>query len=140
MSITSYAQLEKELNRRISIAIEKVAKIVCDKLRDCIDEQYYADPEFYPNVYQRTETFLRSTTYEMLGSNSAQIGVDSDSMHYKTGFPGETVVMLASKSMHGSERYQTNTTPFWDVFVEWCNDNIFDLLKKELRLQGLNVK
>lgn len=140
MAITSYAQLEKELNKHINIAIENVAKIVCNKLMDCIDKQYYNDPGFYPNVYKRTETFLQSATYEMLGSNSAQIGIDSDSMYYKTGFPGRTVVELASKSMHGSERYQTNTESFWDVFEEWCNDNIFKLLKNELRNQGLNVK
>lgn len=139
MAITSYFQLEKELNRRINIAVENVAKIVCDKLREYIDEQYYQDPGFYPNVYQRTFQFLNSATYKMLGSNSAEIGVDSDSMHYKTGFPGRTVVELASKSMHGAERYQTNATPFWDVFEEWCNDNIIDLLKQELRNQGLNV-
>lgn len=138
--IKTYTALTKEINKRTSIAIENVAKIVCNKLMECIDEQYYKDPEFYPNVYQRTEAFLNSAIYDMLGNNKAQIGVDTDSMRYKNGFPAEQVVKYAAQSMHGSSRYQTSTEDFWSAFIDWCDNNIINLLKTELIKQGLNVE
>ena len=53
--VKTYSALVKEINKRVTIAIQNVAKITCDKLKECIDEQYYQDPSFYPNIYQRTE-------------------------------------------------------------------------------------
>ena len=136
----TYTAVVNELNKRITIAVENVAKIVCDKLKDCIDEQYYKDPGFYPNVYQRTETFLNSAVYDMLSGNSARVGIDTSSMHYKNGFSARQVVEYAKESMHGSPLYQTDTEDFWSVFIEWADKNIQLLLKDELKRQHLNVK
>lgn len=136
----TYSALVSELNNRVGIAVKNVAIIVCDKLHDCIDEQYYQDPEFYPNVYRRTETFLNSAMYEMLNNNSAVIGIDTDSMHYRNGFSAKQIVNWAAESMHGSPLYKTSTESFWDSFIEWADENIPILLRDELRNQGLQMK
>lgn len=138
--VKTYSALVKEINKRVTIAIQNVAKIVCDKLKECIDEQYYQDPEFYPNIYQRTEAFLNSSAYEMLGKNSARVGIDTSSMHYSNGFSATKVVEYAKQSMHGSPLYQTSTEDFWSVFIEWADVNVPILLRSELKRQGLTVK
>lgn len=136
----TYQVLVNEMNKRVTIAVQNTAKIVCDKLKECIDEQYYQDPGFYPNIYQRTEAFLNSAVYEMLNSNSAKVGIDTSTMHYKNGFSANQVVEWASQSMHGSPLYQTSTEDFWSVFIEWADVNVPILLRSELKRQGLTVK
>lgn len=138
--IRSYSALVNEINKCVTVAVKNVAEEVCKKLHDCIDEQYYNDPEFYPNVYQRTETFLTHAVYKMMGNNSAIVGVDTSAMHYKNGFSARQIVEWASESMHGSPLYQTTTESFWDVFIDWADKNVPKLLKDELMKQGLNVK
>lgn len=138
--VKTYSVLVNEINKRVTISVQNVAKILCDKLKECIDEQYYQDPEFYPNIYKRTEAFLNSSTYEMLGKNSARIGIDTTGMHYKNGFSARQVVEYARESMHGAPMYQTDTEDFWSVFIEWADENVPKLLKLELKKNGLNVK
>lgn len=132
--------LKKQVENACNNAVEATAITVMNKLHDCIDEQYYKDPGFYPNVYQRTYTFFNHVAYDMLSSNSAKIYVDIEGMHYKNNFSPLKVVQWASESKHGADYYQTDTEDFWSVFIEWCNENLLDLLKKNLRNQGLNVK
>ncbi|MDE5830622.1 MAG: hypothetical protein K2H53_02870 [Clostridia bacterium] len=139
-TVKTYTALVNELNNRVTLSVQNVAKIVCDKLWECIDKQYYNDPGFYPNIYKRTETFLNSVTYEMLGKNSARVGIDIAGMHYKNGFSARQVVDWAKESMHGAPMYQTATEDFWSVFIEWADENIPELLKSELKKNGLNVK
>ena len=136
----TYSALVNEINKRVEKAIKIVAEEVCKKLRKCIDEQYYNDPGFYPNVYQRTETFLSHVASRLLSSNSAEIYVDIEGMHYKNGFDAWQVVSWASESKHGADYYQTGTEDFWTTFIEWCNANLIVLLKKNLRKYGLKIR
>ncbi len=138
--VKTYSALVNELNKRVTVSVQNVAKIVCDKLRECVDKQYYQDPEFYPNVYKRTEAFLNSATYEMLGKGVTRVGIDTTGMHYKNGFSARQVVEYARESMHGAPMYQTDTEDFWSVFIEWADENVPKLLKSELKKNGLNVK
>ena len=138
--IRNMADLKKQINEAAHNAIEATAITVMDKLHDCIDEQYYQDPEFYPNVYKRTYQFFNHVAYDMLSSNAAQIYVDVKGMHYKNNFSAWQVVEWASESKHGADYYQTKTEDFWSVFIEWCNNNLLELLKANLRKQGLNIK
>ncbi len=138
--VKTYSALVNELNKRVTVSVQNVAKIVCDKLKECVDEQYYQDPGFYPNVYRRTEAFLSSVTYKILGKNSARIGIHTTGMHYKNGFSARQVVDWAKESMHGAPMYQTDTEDFWSVFIEWADENVPKLLKSELKKNGLNVK
>ena len=63
--------LKKTVNVATNKAIQDTAKEAENELRKCIDDQYYKDPDFYPNIYERTEEFLRhalhvSTVYNTL--------------------------------------------------------------------------
>ena len=132
--------LKKQVDIACGKAVEATAITMMNKLQDCINEQYYKDPEFYPNVYKRTMTFFNHVAYDMLTSNKAQIYVDIEGMHYKNNFSPWQVVSWAAESKHGADYYQTGTEDFWSVFIEWCNDNLVDLLKSNLRKQGINIK
>ena len=121
-------------------AIHDTAKEVEAKLRQCIQEQYYNDSEFYPNVYERTETFLNSVASQMLSSNLAQIYIYIEGMHYKNNFSPCQVVSWASESKHGADYYQTTTIDFWTTFTNWCNGNLLDILKKNFKKYGLNIR
>lgn len=121
-------------------AVQETATEAKDMLYKCVDEQYYKDPEFYPNVYQRTEEFLSHVACQMLSSNSAEIYIDIEGMHYKNGFDPWQVVSWASESKHGADYYQTSTEDFWTTFIDWCNDNLVKILKKNLTKYGLKVK
>lgn len=138
-TFTTFVQLQKMIEPLIEKAVKNAAIIITDKLTETIKEQYYQDPEFYPNVYQRTETFMKSAAYNMLSGNSAEIFIDGDGMHYKNGFDPWQVIEWASMSMHGAEYYQTTTTDFWTAFMEWADGNVINILEQELRKVGLNV-
>ena len=138
--ITNMNDFKKQIQDACNKAVESTAITLIGKLQDCIDKQYYKDPGFYPNVYERTETFLKHVAYSMLSSNQAQIYVDIEGMHYKNNFSPWQVVKWASESKHGADYYQTNSKDFWTVFIDWCNDYLIDLLKKNLRQQGLNIR
>lgn len=140
MAIKTYKGLVTALNKNINVAVKETANEMKEKLQECIDEQYYHDPEFYPNIYKRTETFLSSAAMQMLSSNSAEIYVDIEGMHYKNGFDSWQIVRWASKSKHGSDYYQTGTSDFWTTFLDWCNNNLMNILKTNLRKHGLQVK
>lgn len=138
--IKSIDDLKEHIDAACNRAVETTSITVMDRLHDCIDEQYYKDPEFYPNVYKRTNEFFNHVAYDMLSSNTAQIYVDIEGIRYKNNFSPWQVVKWALESKHGADYYQTNTKDFWTAFIEWCNDNLMELLKKNLRKQGLNVK
>lgn len=131
------AQLQSGLEKICEAAVRDTAKTVQEELTKCIDEQYYSDPGFYPNVYERTEEFLKSVAVKMLSGQIAEVYVDIDGMHYKNNFSAHQVVTWASESKHGADYYQTTTQDFWGRFIEWCNENLMILLKVNLMKYGI---
>jgi hypothetical protein len=138
-TFTSVVELQLFVNDKIKKAIMSASRIITEQLRNIIDVQYYNDPEFYPNIYKRTFQFLDSATYELLGSNMAQIGIDTDSMHYYNNFDPDAVIDMAAQSQHGSPLYQTSTEDFWTTFTRWSDENVINILRNELQKQGLKL-
>lgn len=138
-TFTTMVQLQAMLEPMITKALMSTARILSEKLRESIDEQYYKDPNFYPNVYQRTNKFLDSASYQLIGKNMAEIFVDTDMMSYKNGFDPDIVVENASKSWHGSELYATGNEDFWTTFENYCEENAIKILREELQKQGLKL-
>lgn len=134
------SDIQKHINQICEKAVRDTAQETKDELYRCVDEQYYKDPFFYPNVYQRTEEFLSHVAYQMLSFNSAEIYIDVEGMHYKNGFDAWQVVSWASESKHGADYYQTDTEDFWTTFIEWCDKNLLNILIKNLHKYGLNLK
>ena len=129
--------LQAYLSTICYLAVEDTAKTASEKLKECIKEQYYEDPGFYPKVYERTGQFLEHAAYQLLSDSSAKIYVDIDGMHYKNNFDPWQVVSWASESKHGADYYQTDTTDFWTAFTDWCSENLINILKYNLRKYGL---
>ena len=136
----SLVDIQNYIESSCAKAVKDTAKEAEKELKKCIQKQYYNDPYFYPNVYQRTEMFLNSVASKMLSNDSSEVYVDIEGMHYKNGFSSWQVVSWASESKHGSENYQTPTQDFWTTFIEWCNNNLLNILKSNLIKYGLNPK
>lgn len=138
-TFTTTVQFQKMIEPMITKALMSTARILVEKLRESIDSQYYNDPDFYPNIYQRTYKFLDSASYQLIGKNMAEIFIDTDMMNYKNGFDADQVVEWAGQSMHGAEYYQTETEDFWSVFENFCEENAIKILRQELQKQGLKL-
>lgn len=137
---------------RTTVELKNYLQVLCDKaiqdtaedaqkqLTKCINEQYYKDPGFYPNVYERTEAFLNSAACQLITSGKAEIYIDGDGMHYRNGFSPWQVIEWSSESKHGADYYQTSTPDFQSTYIEWCNDHLINLLKSNLRKVGISIK
>ena len=134
-TFTSIAAIENVIEAAADIAIQKVAKIVRDKLEEYIQEDFYS--LYSPLFYTRTFSFLKSPKYNMLNKSSAEVFVDTDVMHY-LGISGEDVATLASYGFHGSSDI-FRPGFFWSDFISWADENIPFLLKLELIKQGIPV-
>lgn len=138
-TFSTMVQLQAMIQPLITKAIMAASVRITRELRNIVDEQYYKDPEFYPNIYCRTNMFLDSASYQLLGKNMAEIGINTDEMHYRNGFDPDQVVEWASESKHGADYFQTSTTDFWTVFEDWADKNVMKILREELVNQGLKL-
>lgn len=135
-TVRTYSALISELNKRVSVAVEKVADEMVNQLRYYLIEDYYN--MYDPMDYDRTYQFQDAPSFEMLSSSMAKIFIDTDSMNYR-GISGADVANMASFGFHGSiDIFRPGY--FWTDFVAWCDENVPRMLKEELRNQGLNVK
>lgn len=133
--ITNINFLDDYLQKACNIAIENVSKIVRNKLQEFILEDFYNT--YSPLFYSRTNAFLKSPKYNLLGNTTAEIFVDTDIMHY-LDITGEDVANLASFGFHGNiDIFKEGF--YWSDVIKWCNDNVPKLIKKELRKQGINL-
>lgn len=136
MAIKTYSALVDAINKNMSIALANVSKQMVEQLR------FYLKTDFYdlysPSNYERTDTLKNSPTYEMLTKNMAKVFIDTENMHYKN-ISGIQNVNLAALGFHGTENIFREGY-FWEDFVAWCNINVPNLLKKELKNVGINVR
>lgn len=123
-------------------AIKETSEIMVQEFRNYIQEDFYN--RYSPTFYDRTFSLLKSPTYNMLNKNSAEIFINFDVIHYLVGDPQyetteEDIVRLAAQGYHGSPAIWRQGM-FWEDFLQWCNKNVINLLKENLRKRGVNVK
>lgn len=87
----------------------------------------------------------------MLGKSTATIGIDELYMSYQYPaeytyldgtaghWTGEDQVYMADAGYHGNFNIYRDGH-FWKDFEKYANENAIDILKNELRKQGLNIK
>lgn len=138
-TFSTIADLQACIQSACEDAVCETAEAAMVKLRECIEEQYYDDPEFYPEFYRRTEKFLNSAAWQLLSPTSAAVGVDTNSMQYRNDFSTKQIVEWASESKHG-KYIQTGTEDFWSVFIKWCDENLIKLLRQNLQKHGIKTK
>lgn len=138
-TFSTTVEFKKMIEPLITNALMSTSRILVEELRKSIDNQYYQDPGFYPNIYRRTYKFLDSASYKLIGKNMSEIFIDTDMMNYTNGFDAHQIVDWASESKHGSDYYQTDTVDFWTTFENYCDKNAIRILKEELIKQGLQL-
>lgn len=131
------ASLDIFLESACNKAVEKTCYRLLGTLQQIIDSEYY--DQFEPDFYTRTYVFWKSATIKMLNLNCGEIFMDESTMDYGAYWNGEIQLQFASRGFHGSTEIQTKGR-FWDSFVEFCENNAINILKSELRKQGITIK
>lgn len=146
---------EKELEKFLLAKCKNVIVFAEEKVHQIIDDclkQFYS--EFTPDEYIRTEKLLHSLVkngVRQVGNGfEAEVYFDIDSLNYATGvvptksgtgyatWDGETVLRVAMESSvpHGG---YAGGTAVWSESMTRLG-NIFELLKQELKKQGIPIK
>lgn len=123
----------------IQNAIENSCNRLLGALQEIINTEFY--DVFSPDYYIRTYQFWRSATTEMLNKACGQVFMDKAAMDYGEFWSGDMQLKAASIGSHGG--WITDITRehrFWDAFIEYCKNNCVQILKEELRKQGIPVK
>ena len=132
-----------DLKKQVDIACSKAVENTCNRLlgslQQIIDEEFY--DVFYPQYYHRTYQFWQSATTKMLTQNCGQVFMNKSAMNYNSFWTGERQILAASIGSHGGLiTDETKEHRFWEVFIDFCEENCINILKEELRKQGLNVR
>lgn len=134
----SYSNLVSAMNKNINIAVENACNRLLGFLQEIIDTEFY--DVFEPDYYNRTYQFWKSATVKMLTQNCGHIFMDKSAMNYNSFWTGEKQLHHANIGSHGG--WITDTTKehrFWDVFIDFCQNNAINILKEELKKQGLKI-
>lgn len=131
-----------DLKKQVDAACNRAVKNACNRLlgslQQIIDKEFY--DVFEPDFYHRTYQFWRSATTKMLNQTCGQVFMDKNEMNYNSFWTGEKQLHHANIGSHGG--WITDTTKehrFWDVFIDFCQNNAINILKEELKKQGLKI-
>ena len=135
----TYSALVSAMNKNITIAVENACNRLLGHLQQIIDTEFY--DVFEPDYYNRTYQFWKSATTRMLNQNCGEIFMDKSAMNYNSFWTGEKQLYAASIGSHGGWiTEETESHRFWEVFLDFCENNALKILKEELRKQHINVK
>lgn len=141
--------LKSQIESACGKAVKNASNILLAKLQEYIMEDYYLLYE--PLFYRRTMKFFESAVANMIDKTTATIGIDELYMSYQYParykyldgtdghWTGEDQVYMADAGYHGSY-YIYRDGHFWKDFEQYARDNAINILKGELRKQGLNIK
>lgn len=136
--IKSMSDLKKQVDIACSKAVENACNRLLGSLQEIIDTEFY--DVFEPDFYKRTYQFWRSATTKMLNQNCGQIFMDKTAMNYNSFWTGERQLQEAAIGSHGGWiTAETKEHRFWEVFIEFCEEYCIDILKEELKKQGLKI-
>lgn len=135
--VKTYSALVSEINNRVEKAINNVAEKMVEQLRFYLIEDFYEmyDPTQYSRSFQLRDD---APSYEMLSKNMAKIFMDGSKLKYKDA-SGYEVASMASLGFHGNINI-FRPGFYWTDFVKWADENVPNLLKEELRKNGINVR
>ena len=136
-TFTSIVELQGAMEQCCTVAIQNACEILLAELQRLIRSEFY--DQYTPSQYNRTYQFLESATKEMMTDLCGRVFMDAGRMNYlEPHWTGETQLEAANNSIHGG--IHVNGGRYWDSFMEYCNANALNILKQELRKQGLNVR
>ena len=136
-TFTSIVELQGAMEQCCTVAIQNACEILLAELQRLIRSEFY--DQYTPTMYNRTYQFLESATKEMVTDLCGRVFMDAGRMNYlEPPWTGEVQLEAANNSVHGG--IPVNGGRYWDSFMEYCNANALNILKQELRKQGLNVR
>ena len=136
-TFTSIVELQGAMQQCCTVAIQNACEILLAELQRLIRSEFY--DQYTPSQYDRTYQFLESATKEMVTDLCGRVFMDAGRMNYlEPHWTGETQLEAANRGLHGG--YIKREGAYWDSFMEYCNANALNILKQELRKQGLNVR
>ena len=136
-TFTSIVELQGAMEQCCTVAIQNACEILLAELQRLIRSEFY--DQYTPTMYNRTYQFLESATKEMMTDLCGRVFMDAGRMNYlEPHWTGEVQLEAANRGLHGG--YIKREGRYWDSFMEYCNANALNILKQELRKQGLNVK
>ena len=131
--------LKKQVNVACGKAVDNACNRLLGSLQQIIDEEFY--DVFEPDYYHRTYQFWRSATTKMLTKTCGQVFMNKSAMNYNNFWTGEKQIYAANIGSHGGIiTDETKEHRFWEVFIDFCEENCINILKEELRKQGLNIQ
>ena len=142
--ITSYAELEKQINKACSKAVQNTCNKLLEVLQQYIMSEYY--DVFNPKKYHRTMQFYRSAMTEILSETCGIIFMNPDAMYYpiqKTGWSWDGALQIyeANEGSHGGWTTEESVKhKYFYEFEKYCAKNAVKMLKQELIKQGIPIK
>ncbi len=135
----TFSVLASSMNEKIDIAVQNSCNRLLGALQQLIDSEFY--DVYEPELYHRTYQFWESATTKMLKQSCGQIFMDKTKMNYNGFWTGEKQLFEANLGSHGGwVTDESKEHRFWDAFIEYCEENALNILKEELRKQGLKIK
>ncbi len=139
MAIKTFSSIV-EFHQLLEPIIEKAVSNTCNRLlgtlQQLIMSEYY--DLYLPVKYDRSFQFFESATTKMLNMLTGEIFMDSQSMNYSSYWDGETQLYMANAGYHGNS-YIYEDGHYWNTFIKFCEKNAVNILKEELKKQGLNI-
>jgi len=135
----TYSALVNAMNKNVNIAVKNACYRILGSLQEIIDSEFY--DLFEPDFYKRTYQFWKSATTKMINRNCGQVFMDKSAMNYNSFWTGEKQLLAASIGSHGGwVTEETKQHRFWDVFIDFCENNAVNILREELSKQGIKTK
>lgn len=135
----TYSALVNAMNKNVNIAVKNACYRILGSLQEIIDSEFY--DVFEPDFYKRTYQFWKSATTKMINQNCGQVFMDKSAMNYNSFWTGEKQLLAASIGSHGGwVTEETKQHRFWDVFIDFCENNAVNILREELSKQGIKTK
>lgn len=136
-TFTKMIDLENYVEAVCKKAVENTCNRLLGTLQELIDTEYY--DQFEPDFYKRTYQFWESATAEMVTKTCGKVFMDESKMNYNDFWNGKKQLIYANQGFHGSKNIQTEGR-FWQSFIAFCKSNAENILKEELKKQGVSVK
>ena len=156
-AITSYDQLIKIIQDRLSLALKntqyEIYKVIHENVEKYYQENVFFEKSATPSVYERTYQFLNSvikTDVVMNGNSvSCSVKINPDELSYIQS--GQTVIDMINRGYHADTSLNGGKYNaigdihakghFWDDSIEELGgyNGILEIMKKNCKKVGLNV-
>lgn len=137
MNFTNMESLQQELERRINLAIENTIEDLKEELMNTLDESFYS--QYAPKFYHRTYKLLNSAACKMIGQGIGMVYMNPNG-RYNNGTLLSEVQEDASYGFHGFDTNIQTEGRYWKDFENLVYEKGGDILAKNLKAQGLDIK